>query len=1125
MKFIADFHIHSKYSMATAKNLDLENLYISASQKGIDIVGTGDFTHPAWFAEIEKKLIYDENGLLTLREDIKKECDTYIPQTCKRDVKFVLTSEISSIYKKNGKTRKNHNLIFAADLTQAKEINRRLDKIGNIKSDGRPILGLDAKNLLEIILEVGKENFLVPAHIWTPWFSLFGSKSGFDSIQECFEDLTEHIFALETGLSSDPAMNRLVSDLDKYTLISNSDAHSPAKLGREANLFDTEKTYKKIKEAMKSGDKKKFLGTLEFFPEEGKYHFDGHRKCGVSLHPNDTKLHNNLCPVCGEPLTLGVLHRVNDLADIAKAEKRDISKFPSYYSIIPLINIISSILQMGAGSKKALLTYNKAIETLGNEFLILNTLTKEDIEKANIPLLADAIEKVRNNKVILIPGYDGEYGRIKIFDEEERKRLLRQKSLFIIEAKKKEKAITPSFKKEKKPNVNPPKRQKTETLNSLQQKAVEQDNINLLITAGPGTGKTRTITEKIIRLITENKASYQQILAITFTDKAANEMKTRISASIKEKKMPQVTTFHSFCFKFLKNIDKNKNYKIINDYERKKIITDAIKKASVKEKNIPSAENIFNLISRAKQNLLKPHHNLSEQAIEISAESLSKIYNQYQKLLTFYKSYDFDDLILNTAAILTDDDQIKKEYQKKFKYIFIDEYQDINKGEYQIIKSLVSDNRENSIIAIGDPNQSIYGFRGADASYFKHFTKNFPNAKRITLTKNYRFPNYILKASNQIIENPNLVFNNNETEKEKKIKIISANSEKAEIEAIAKKIENRIGGYGYFSIDTGRATISAKSLMSFADFAVLYRTKSFAKNIAEIFEKRGIPYQIAQKEEILSKKGIKEILSFLKIIHQTAIYADIENIEKIIKPNIKKNSIEKFKEWSYKNNLPPNEAMEAAKIHPIANITNTDQLKLCQFFDKIKKYKTAAKKLSLSEQIEYIKNINHIKTTIEEKKNRNQIYKKILATADQSDNNINIFFRKIASLKDTDLYNELAEKVTLITIHAAKGLEFTTVFIAGCEDGYIPFKNFRRSDNNNNEEKRLLYVAMTRAKEALYITYSKKRKIYGKITNRVISPFIQQIDDGLKEEENPWTAVKKKKKKYIQQEITFKNGL
>ncbi len=1123
MKFIADFHIHSKYSMATAKNLDLENLYISASQKGIDIVGTGDFTHPGWFAEIEEKLIYDENGLLTLKEDIKKECDIYIPQNCKRDVKFILTSEISSIYKKNGKTRKNHNLIFAKDLTQAKEINRRLDKIGNIKSDGRPILGLDAKNLLEIILEVGKENFLVPAHIWTPWFSLFGSKSGFDSIRECFEDLTDHIFALETGLSSDPAMNRLVSDLDKYTLISNSDAHSPGKLGREANLFDTEKTYQKIKEAMKSGDKKKFLGTLEFFPEEGKYHFDGHRKCGVSLHPNDTKRRDCLCPVCGAPLTLGVLHRVNDLADIT--EKRDISKFPPYRCIIPLINIISEIVQVGAGSKKVISTYNKAIETLGNEFSILNALTKEDIERANIPLLADAIEKVRNNKVILIPGYDGKYGRIKIFDEEERKKLLNQKSLFIIEAEKKEKkkrkSTAPFFKKEKKPNIYPDKPQKIEILNSLQQKAVERDNINLLITAGPGTGKTRTITEKIIRLITENKVSYQNILAITFTDKAANEMKTRISASIKGKKMPDVLTFHSFCFKFLKNIEKNKDYKIINDYERKKIIADAVKKALVKEKNIPSAEKILNLISSAKQSLLKPHNDLSEQAVGISAESLSEVYKEYQNLLRFYKSYDFDDLILNAAEILTEDDRIKKECQKRFKYIFIDEYQDINKGEYQIIKSIISDKWENFIVAIGDPNQSIYGFRGADASYFKRFTKDFPNAKEITLTKNYRFPSYILKASNQIVENPNLVSKSDFEEKDKKIKIISANSEKAEIEAIAQRIENMIGGYGYSSIDTGRASISEKSLMSFADFAVLYRTKSFAKNIAEIFEKRGIPYQIAQKEEILSKKGIKEILSFLKIIYQMAIYADIENIEKIIKPNIKKNVMEKFKEWSYKNNLPPSEAMEAAKIYPVADISNANQLKLCQFFGEIKKEITAVKKLSLSEQIEYLKEIDGIKTEIEKRESGSRIYKKMVATAESADNNINLFFQKIASLKDADLYDDLAEKVTLITMHAAKGLEFTTVFIAGCEDGYMPFKSFR-SEDNNKEEKRLLYVAMTRAKEELYITCSKKRRIYGKITARVISPFIQQIEDDLKEEETPRTVVKKRKKKYMQQEIVFK---
>ena len=293
MKFIADLHIHSKFSRATAKNLDFENLYIAAQLKGITVIGTGDFTHPGWFSEIKEKLIPAEAGLFRLKKEIARECDDRVPKSCRGEVRFLLVTEISNIYKKNEKTRKNHNLIFMPDLESAEQFNRKLDRIGNIKSDGRPILGLDSRDLLEIMLETDDRGFLVPAHIWTPWFSVLGSKSGFDSIDECFDDLSEQIFAVETGLSSDPPMNWRVSGLDRMTLISNSDAHSPSKLGREANLFNSELSYHAIRRALESDNSEEFLGTFEFYPEEGKYHLDGHRKCGARLWPKNT-IENNV---------------------------------------------------------------------------------------------------------------------------------------------------------------------------------------------------------------------------------------------------------------------------------------------------------------------------------------------------------------------------------------------------------------------------------------------------------------------------------------------------------------------------------------------------------------------------------------------------------------------------------------------------------------------------------------------------------------------------------------------------------------------------------------------------------------------------------------------------------------
>ena len=321
MKFLADLHIHSHFSRATAKNLNLENIYIAAQLKGITVVGTGDFTHPGWFTELKEKLVPAEEGLFRLKDEIAEKCDKQIPKLCRRAVRFILVSEISNIYKKNQKTRKNHNLVYMPGLEVAEEFNSKLDRIGNIESDGRPILGLDTRDLLEIILETSDRAFLIPAHIWTPWFSLLGSKSGFDSIEECFEDLTAHIFAVETGLSSDPLMNWRVSGLDGLTLVSNSDAHSPLKLGREANIFNTELSYAAIKSAIQTGDSDRFLGTMEFYPEEGKYHLDGHRKCNIRLSPEKTRALEGKCPVCGDPLTLGVLYRVEELADRPEGAK------------------------------------------------------------------------------------------------------------------------------------------------------------------------------------------------------------------------------------------------------------------------------------------------------------------------------------------------------------------------------------------------------------------------------------------------------------------------------------------------------------------------------------------------------------------------------------------------------------------------------------------------------------------------------------------------------------------------------------------------------------------------------------------------------------------------------------
>ena len=410
MKMIADLHIHSRFSMATSKEGTPENLDFWARKKGISLIGTGDFTHPVWREELKERLVSEGNGLYRLRDAYVKEESRKFPG---EGTRFVVSGEISSIYKKNGKTRKVHNVILLPGLEAADAMAQRLEKIGNIHSDGRPILGLDSHDLLEMMLDVCPEGILIPAHIWTPHFSVLGAKSGFDSVEECFEELAPYIHALETGLSSDPAMNWRISKLDRYQLVSNSDAHSPSKLGREANLLDIDCSYEGLYRAIQTGEG--LEGTVEFFPEEGKYHFDGHRKCGVSLSPVEAERLGGICPVCGKKLTMGVDHRVEQLADRAEGfVKKDGKK---YVSLVPLPEVISACMGYSTASKKVQGCFEQMIQTLGTEFDILRNVPSEDIKSCAGERIAEGIENVRTGNVKRIPGYDGEYGKIELFDE------------------------------------------------------------------------------------------------------------------------------------------------------------------------------------------------------------------------------------------------------------------------------------------------------------------------------------------------------------------------------------------------------------------------------------------------------------------------------------------------------------------------------------------------------------------------------------------------------------------------------------------------------------------------------------------------------------------------------------
>ena len=1109
--FIADLHIHSKFSRATARNLDFENLYIWAQLKGISVVGTGDFTHPEWISEISEKLEPAEPGLFRLKRDIARCCDETVPISCRAPVRFMLSCEISNIYKKKGKTRKNHNLVFFPDLERVRLFNNRLETIGNIKSDGRPIIGLDVRDLLEIVLETSDDGFLVPAHIWTPWFSMLGSKSGFNSIEECFEDLSTYIFAAETGLSSDPSMNWRVSELDNITLISNSDAHSPSKLGREANLFKTEMNYHAIRAAMEKGDKNKFAGTFEFFPEEGKYHVDGHRKCEVFFSPAETQSHLGICPVCGKPLTLGVLHRVQDLATRPEGTRPN-RHFP-FYRLIPLDVILAEILRVGAQSKKVTQTYRALLESIGNEFRILHYLDRDIIESVGVPLLGEAIFRMRNNHVSFSPGYDGLFGTLQIFSDRERDRLLGQRSLFSGFEKKIELADMDkrppffNFNENLVCSVIPESDDPLKSaiyLNEDQQKAVDHPSGPLMIIAGPGTGKTRTLTHKIVRLI-EKGVDVEQMLAVTFTNKAAKEMKDRLRAFFgNSRSLPFVGTFHALGYLILNRAMADSKLSVVDEASRKELVRDSMVLNGLTKKNYAiSVEDMMGWIVSAKQKMLSSKDALDGVCPQDRVELLVQCYQTYEQLLRIQSIVDYEDLIFKAVDLLERDPDVRDRYIGRFSDIFIDEYQDINAGQYRLVRLLVGDHANLRII--GDPDQSIYGFRGSDVACFRWFMKDFPDFKTILLRKNYRSTRTILEISTQVIKKNSELMESgcrhavySDLIGDRQIHVLQVATENAEAVAIGKKIEAMVGGTGFFSLDSGAVdgTMDKKEL-SFADFAVLYRTRNQGKVILKYLEKAGIPCQVIDRKMVFSHPGVKSVLSVFKLLNGMSMFSDLQASVKVFNVSVSMKSIEIIKYWAYQNDISMEEALVQLRRLPIPHMGTSRQQQLFTFLGRVSRLKKKSDGLPVVDTLEMIIK----KADLKEKFNGDPLFERgcthLLETARGYQSDAAGFLAAMALSKDTDTYDHRVEKVSLITMHAAKGLEFPVVFIAGCEDDLIPYRSTSRPADIE-EERRLFYVALTRAKRHLFLTQAGHRRVNGRKQSRQLSPFVKDIQNKYK---------------------------
>jgi DNA helicase II / ATP-dependent DNA helicase PcrA len=1071
--FHADLHIHSRFSRACSKDCEIPNLAWWAARKGVSVVGTGDFTHPAWAAQLAESLVPAEPGLLRLRPELAARLERTCPPSCQAGIRFLLSTEISTIYKRDDTTRKVHHLLYAPTFEAASAITAALAKVGNLASDGRPILGLDSRHLLEITLNAGPGCFLIPAHIWTPWFAVLGSKSGFDHVADCYVDLADQVFAVETGLSSDPPMNWICSSLDRYQLVSNSDAHSPPMLGREATTFDTELDYFAMLRALRTGQR--LAGTLNFFPEGGRYHLDGHRKCGVRFFPEQSKSHDEMCPQCGKPLTIGVLHRVAELADRGTGQRPDGAA--DYANMVSLPEIIGEIRGTGPKSKRVTIEVDRLVATLGPELAILFDIDLADVGRAGGSLLGEAIARLRRGEVIKEAGYDGEYGVIRLFRPED---LTGGGSLFDLPGRPASATEPgcpaspgqpgmPSGPAAPAPDGGPGEEARTEPQGVLpektgaeallagldpDQRAAAEAPGPLMIIAGPGTGKTRTLTHRIAVGVAGRGVAPEACLALTFTRRAAQEMRDRLATLLPgQAGRLTVTTFHGLGLTILREHGERAGlapgFTVADDAAR-----------------LAVAAGLAGSDAEGRQLLAAADREPARRA-------------EFSAALAARGLVDFAGLIELPVTLLHNEPDVAAALRERWRYLSVDEYQDIDATQYALLRLLAGEG--SGLTVIGDPDQAIYGFRGADVGFFLRFGRDYAGARTVQLTRNYRSSPAIVTSAMAAVAPVTLVPGRSlsavagvrgqrggsrrrgSQSVPSQITVHEAADEHAEAAWIAQAIDQVLGGVSLHSLDSGRADGHAGGKIGLADIAVLYRTDAQAGPLTQALTRAGLPFQ-KRSHDLLSRRS-----AVLDIVHEM-----------------------RLAEISPRPAGPAGSHGAGGARH--SAVTVTDQLY------------AAVGQLAHRELAGPVPGADAPGGS---RSGRVASPVDVLAAgevlaplAQRCGSDLELFLTEITLGAEADALDPRADAVPLLTLHAAKGLEFGVVFVAGCERGLLPLwlpgsggPDSRGPDVA--EERRLLFVGMTRARTHLFLTCAKHRRRYGTVAETGPSPFLTAIDPAL----------------------------